>query len=427
MPGAYRSWRYRSMIKLIAPVAFVLASAVVHGQFPSYPNIDLVAGGNGHSTSPSITASGDLVAFYTQATNLATGASVPSIQVYNTSTHTYEIASPGIAGGVSRPFISRDGAYVVFYGAATAGSSALPCIYNLSTHTLSTISTTTTLLYPDDTTDSPSISDAPSGTRYVAFKELAPTVVKGGTTPPQIRVYNMSTATSVQVSVVGSTKANGSCWFPCINSDGTRVAFVSTATNLVSGCTNQQVYYSRLVSGSWNVTDSPSGNMGLAADWPSISSDGLRVAFQSDTGSGTWIEAYLWGTTFSAFQPYPSNPAPAGVAKGSSHPSISPDGRYFLFISGHGLDSALDNVDLYWDGMAWVPVGLASCPYTYVCDTNTGSCTLLSYRVSTSKKARVGAWGAVSNNAGKAVFFSGSDRIYNSSSYPSYFEIYIRY
>ncbi|MBS1703899.1 MAG: PD40 domain-containing protein [Armatimonadetes bacterium] len=414
------------MIKLLAPFAITLAATVAHAQFPSYPNIDLVARGNGDCTSPSISSNGNLIAFYSEATNLATGASVPSIQVYNVSAGTYELASPGLTGGVSRPFISRDGLYVVFYGSSTSTTSAVPRVYNLTTHSLSSISVTSTLMSVDDTVDAPSISDATGGTRYVAYKELAPTVIKGGTVPPQIRVYNMSTSASVQASLVGTTKANNSCWFPVINSDGTRLAFVSSASNLVSGVSGQQVYYSQYATGAWNVTASTSGSLGTVADWPSISSNGLRVAFESNTGPSTFTEVYLWGTTFAAFQPYPSNPAPAGTAKYTGKASISPDGQYICMISDRGLDPYLDNVDLYWDGYSWVPVGLASCPYTYVCDTSTGTCTLLSYRVSTNKKARVGDFGAVSNYADSAAFFTGSDRVYDST-YPSYYEIYLRH
>ncbi len=407
------------MIKAFGLATGLLVAATASAQFPGYSTIGLVARSSANNTAPSISSDGSLIAYYTSDG----GSGYPAIKLWTAGSGAVTI-STGVTGGVSRPFISRDGAYVVFYGCSSSGFAAQPYYFQVGGTSPVAITTASSVMTVDDTTDSPSVSDATNGTRYFAYRELATTVVKGVTSHPQIIVWNQTANTKAVASVVGTTKANNPCKFAVINADGTRVAFTSTATNLVSGMSGQQVYYSRLTTG-WNVTDCPSNTMGDTADWPSISAAGTELAFQSNTGSGVPIDVYMWGPSFSAFQPYPSNGAPSGVAKWTTNPSISPDGQYVAFTSDRGLDSALDNTDTYLLNGVPTQYTLVSVPYSYVCDTSTGTCTLLSYRVSTNKKARVGLYGAVSNNADYAAFFASSDRIYDTT-YPSFYEIYLR-
>ncbi|WP_306424603.1 Hint domain-containing protein, partial [Methylobacterium goesingense] len=71
-----------------------------------------------------------------------------------------------------------------------------------------------------------------------------------------------------------------------ISADGTRVAFQSTATNLVAGDTNNttDAFVKDLSTGTTTrvSTDSTGAQVGSSSNTPSISGDGTRVAFQSN-------------------------------------------------------------------------------------------------------------------------------------------------
>jgi Tol biopolymer transport system component len=146
-----------------------------------------------------------------------------------------------------------------------------------------------------------------------------------------------------RVSVDGSgTAGNGASSTPSINGDGSLVAFVSAATNLVAGVSGQQVYVhdwqtnqTSLVSRDSNATVTNAGNGVSSA--PSIRSDGRLVAFVSSatnlvtgvSGQQIYVRDRQTGQTTVI-----SKSSTGVMGDGaSSAPAISADGRFVAFVS----------------------------------------------------------------------------------------------
>src|SRR5207302_860825 len=99
---------------------------------------------------------------------------------------------------------------------------------------------------------SPLIS--PDG-RYVAFVSAAGNLVANDTNNANdifVRDLQNNTTTLVSVSMDGATSGNGGSDWPTMTPDGRWVAFVSKATNLVAGASNNlgDMYARDLVSGT---------------------------------------------------------------------------------------------------------------------------------------------------------------------------------
>lgn len=173
----------------------------------------------------------------------------------------------------------------------------------------------------------------------------------------------------ISVSADGTTAGNGDSYDPVISSDGQYVAFVSLATNLVSGASvdglTPQVYVRNTcnvvppATGSctpttYLVSVDPTGNPSNAASSaPSIANDGLFVAFVSSatnllagsnnglTGNSQVFVRSTCVTTINttgntcvpatALASTPDGTTPANAA--SIEPSISGDGRFVAFAS----------------------------------------------------------------------------------------------
>ena len=180
-----------------------------------------------------------------------------------------------ILGEGREPSISGDGAFVAY---TTGSGVALSGVFS---HTLQRISVGLS---------GPGAGFAPNVSgdgRYVAFTstgELAPT-----TRPPVSKVYVRDVEQQVTrlVSVgVSAARADGDSWAPALSADGHSIAFVSAATNLVSGDRNgaADVFIADLASGSIGlVSRNWKGAPGNGrSGTPAISANGRFVAFQSE-------------------------------------------------------------------------------------------------------------------------------------------------
>ena len=204
---------------------------------------------NGHSSEPRISGDGRHVAFYSGATNLVTGDTNDFLDVFvhdrqTSQTTRVSVSSAGGEGnGLSqRPSISADGRYVAFNSQATNlapepdGNGALDCFVH---------------------------------DRQTGHTEL------------------------VSVSLAGAAgignQGNGYSWQPHINPDGRYVAFTSGASDLVDGDTNgcEDVFVrDRLLGRTIRVSVTPAGVQSNAgSSFPSISDDGRRIAFQSSASN----------------------------------------------------------------------------------------------------------------------------------------------
>src|SRR5206468_3673725 len=127
------------------------------------------------------------------------------------------------------------------------------------------------------------------GTR-VAFSTIA-TNLSGTDTNNKKDVYlhdltaNTTTLISRATGATG-TIGDGDSYSPSISDAGTRVAFVSLATNLAAGVVAFPQVYLRDVSGPTTtvISKSTGGTIGaIGSDQAAISGDGNRVAFVSPT------------------------------------------------------------------------------------------------------------------------------------------------
>ena len=253
-------------------------------------------------------------------------------------------------GYSSSPSISADGRYVVFLSEArnlvpgdVGGRDVF--VRDLQEGTTEEV-TTTSGTDPNDF--SPTIS---AGGRYVAFTSNASNVVEGDTNNAKdVFVHDRTTGTteraSVGVDASGSqTEANSGSYDASISADGHYVVFQSLGSNLVTGDTNAQgdIFVRDLQTDTTQrVSVGSSGNQtNNYSFYPSISADGRYVAFLShatnlvtgDTNdqSDVFVRDRTAGTT----QRVSIDPCEAQANReGYVPPAISPDGRYVAFTSG---------------------------------------------------------------------------------------------
>jgi len=127
--------------------------------------------------------------------------------------------------------------------------------------------------------------------RYVAFESDASNLVANDTNIRRyIFVHDTATGITSLVSVsTAGTPGNNDSYYPSISSDGRYVAFESLASNLVPNDTNilSDIFLRDTASGTTSrVSVSSTGIQGNSeSSNPSISSDGRYVAFHSHAGN----------------------------------------------------------------------------------------------------------------------------------------------
>ncbi|MCE9579264.1 MAG: tandem-95 repeat protein [Deltaproteobacteria bacterium] len=123
--------------------------------------------------------------------------------------------------------------------------------------------------------------------RYVAFASTLDTLVSGDTNQMlDVFVYDRLTTELERVSVgAAGAQGNGASGTPSISADGRYVAFGSTSTNLVAGDTNGKTdifVRDRVAHTTTRVSVGSAGAQATGlSSFPAISDDGQRVAFLS--------------------------------------------------------------------------------------------------------------------------------------------------
>jgi Tol biopolymer transport system component len=256
----------------------------------------------------SISADGRYVAFTSYASNLVSGDTnyTADIFVYDTvanTTRRVSVASDGTQGNhfSDTPSISADGRYVAFTSYASnlvsgdTNNTSDIFVYDTVTNTTRRVSVASDgtqgnnhSLYPDISADG----------RYVAFKSYANNLVSGDTNDTQdfftqdIFVYDTVANTTRRVSVASDgTQGNFDSVSPSISADGRYVTFESYATNLVSGDTNNRpdiFVYDTVANTTRRVSVASDGTQGNSDSYnpdldrtSDISADGSVVAFTS--------------------------------------------------------------------------------------------------------------------------------------------------
>jgi Tol biopolymer transport system component len=299
----------------------------------------------------------------------------------------------GAAGGNGdsvAPRLSGDGRFVVF------SSSAIDLVPNangqfyLNVFLRDRSSGSTLLISPSCTGNGGGNGDSVLGQvsangRYVVFQSDASDLVPGdtnGVTDIFLRDTYTGVTRLISVAADGGF-ANGPSTQPVMTPDGTCVAFISSASNLVAGDTNgiPDVFVRDLITQTtWLVSVGATGANAIM-DTPLITPDGRYVAFFSSAQNLTpgaplnspgeiyvrdrLANQTIWASTNAAAITASVQSSPYGPSNYKSyHPGLSDDGRYVAFKTG---------------SISLIPAGTIPPPVIYFqYDTVNGTTTMLS-------------------------------------------------
>ncbi|MDD5276865.1 MAG: hypothetical protein PHR16_12385 [Methylovulum sp.] len=257
--------------------------------------------GNGDSFNPSISADGRFVAFNSNASDLVAGDTNDTMDIFvhdrlTRQTTRVSVASDGQQGngGSFHPSISADGRFVVFNsGANRLVAGDTNDAYDIFVHDRLTRQTTRASVSSHGKQGNTG-SYGPSGPsisadgRFVAFVSDASDLVAGDTNDTlDIFVHDRLTRQTTRVSVASNGQQGNKASFnsPSISADGRFVAFDSYASNLVAGDTNDAFdifVHDRLTRQTTLASVTSDGHQGSSDSYnPSISADGRFVAFFS--------------------------------------------------------------------------------------------------------------------------------------------------
>lgn len=323
--------------------------------------------GNDDSSNPYVSANGRYVAFASDADNLVNGDTNGATDIFvrdreNNQTRRVSVAMGGGQANFASfaPAISDGGRYVAFCSFATnlisGDGNNVPDVF---LHDL--VSGTTTLVSrnifggvgndvsckPDANLQNARGPDISADGRYIVFESFARDLIgNDNNNASDIFRFDRETGAMARISVDSNgAEANGHSFHPSISADGQRIAFASTASNLVTGDGNNyaDIFVRNLNTGNTRrVSLHSNGGEGNGDSFePEISDDGLFVVFVSFAnnlvnGDGNNYldvfihdrntdQTYLAGVSSSGAQP--------NVFADSMEPSVSADGRFVVFQS----------------------------------------------------------------------------------------------
>jgi Ca2+-binding RTX toxin-like protein len=255
---------------------------------------------NSVSLRPSISADGRFVTYRSEASNLVPGDinGVADIFVFDRQTGDttrISVASDGTEANIDsdRPEISADGRFVTYTSDAT---NLVPGDTNLSGDIFvfdRPTGTTTRVSVASDGTQGDAASQqtdiSPDG-RFVIYTSSASNLVPGITnSPSNVFVFDRQTNTTTRVSVASDgTEANGQSLSGQISADGRFVTYISAASNLVPGDTNNihDVFVfdrqSNTIERVSVASDGTEANGSSSSGDLSLSADGRFVVYESD-------------------------------------------------------------------------------------------------------------------------------------------------
>lgn len=250
---------------------------------------------NAESLFPSISADGRFVAFESRATNLIGGDTNGTTDVFvrdiasGATTRASTGASGQQADGPSRTAsVSADGRVVAFVTDASnlAGTTgprfSSVVVKNLATGAIARAAPAG--MVPNaPCEDFPVVSD---DGRYVAFACGATNLVANDTNAAiDVFVYDATTGAVERINAPGAAAPNGASRLPSISGNGRIVVFQSAASNLVANDTNgvEDVFrYDRSTGAIERVSVNAAGVAGAQRSYkPWVSRDGTQVAFYS--------------------------------------------------------------------------------------------------------------------------------------------------
>ena len=260
--------------------------------------------GDGGSNEPVLSSDGRYVTYMSNASNLVPGDTNNRTDVFVTDLQTgtttrASVAPDGTQGNrySSSPSISADGRFVAFYSDATnlvAGDTNNRTdvfVTDTQTGTLTRVSVASDGTQGNGYSFSPAIS---ADGRYVAFESDATTLVVSDTNNAQdVFLTDLQTGTTILVSAkADGTQGFNSSTDATISGDGRYVAYESRASNLVPEASlgRQNIFlFDRLTSQTSLVGVAPDGSVAQANTHdPALSADASAVFFSTEARNLTF-------------------------------------------------------------------------------------------------------------------------------------------
>ena len=310
---------------------------------------------NHESSAAAISGDGSTVAYYSEASNLVDNDTNGFEDVFSfdlaTAVTTRVSAATGgtqAEGGPSySPAISDDGSTIAYYSFATnlvsldTNGVGDVFVYYVGSGTTTRVSVATDGTQANGHSFSPSISADGSTIAYVSN---ATNLVVGDTNAsPDVFVHDVATGVTTRVSeATGGTQANDASYSVSLSGDGSAVAFMSYATNLAAGDTNAApdvFVHDRATKSTSRISMALGGGPADGgSDSPAFSADGSVIAFESDAAN------LISGDTNNAWDVFTYETATGET----SRISLSTNGIQANAASGFPAVSADGSIIGYW-------------------------------------------------------------------------------
>lgn len=356
-----RPVRIAGLITVAAAVALPAGAAAAA---PDAPGVIhrvsvAIAGGSpsGHSESVDVNRNGRLVAFDSDAPDIVADDDNELADVFvrdrrQDATVLVSAAPDGTVGNSQSgdPSISNNGRFVAF---DSFSSDLVPGDTNNANDVfVRDLHDGVTVLVSADLNGGPADSGSgdpaisPDG-RYVAFESVATDLVDGedaaGTSDIFVRDLVTGSTTIVSIDTTGAA-ANGGSFSPAISRGGTKVAFWSTASDLVADDTNgfDDIFVRVLPAGTTERVSvaSDGGDSDQLSRDPDISADGTRVAFVSrannlvpDDNNGFVIDVFVRDLTAASTVRASVDASRGDPADNNEGPTLNRDGTLVAFFS----------------------------------------------------------------------------------------------
>ena len=369
----------------------------------------VLADSGDESYEPSVSADGRYTAFQSNADNLVANDmdGYPDIFVYDRQTGQTELVSQASDG--SRPWgyfytpsISDDGRYVAFEGYSSdlvpndTNDATDVYVHDRQTGVTTRVSDKSNGAEGNNSSFSPDIS---ANGQFVVFVSYASNLVAGDTNNAlDVFIHNRTAGTTTRVSLkAASTQTNDNSWSPTVSADGRYVAFYSYATNLVTGDTNgtSDVFVRDMTAKTTaRVSVSSAGVQGNSwSEGPQISDNGRYVSFTSDADN--LVTGDVNGNTDVFIRDRQT----------STTTLVSRDAAGNLASWGYGSSLSADGALVAFESFSdLLPGGVSYSGDVYVRNWQTG--TIVRASVSSSNAAGNGqSWDAALSSDGTAVGF----------------------
>ena len=321
------------IVFLIAPIYLIPSSAQAQLVCPEHTIMQITNETQGISRAPSINASGNIIAFESNADIIGvnTGGN-DEIYLFDTRTNAFTQITDEPSGQSRSPSINAAGNIIAFESrAAIVGPNP---DMNTEIYLFDTGSGAFTRI-----TDSPKASENPSinaAGDKIAFASGAD--INGVNIGGNSEIYIFDTESGIYTRITDTSL--GTSTQPSINAAGDKVAFTSNAhINGVNTGDNDEIYLFDTVSGTFTqITDSPVNPPYGDSSRPSINAAGDRVAFTSraninGVNPGLNREIYLFDAASGVITQITDEPSGESVA-----PTINAQGNIVAFSSDANIN-----------------------------------------------------------------------------------------